>query len=42
MSFAAAPEVSVTRGDAIVIPYSAGEWALHGATGIVARPPLAN
>jgi mannose-6-phosphate isomerase len=33
-------EFLVNRGDAIVIPWGAGEWSLNGATGIVCRPPL--
>jgi hypothetical protein len=30
----------VVKGDAVVIPANAGEWALEKASGIVSRPPL--
>ena len=33
--------LDVEKGDAILIPYSAGNWELNGATGVVCRPPLA-
>ena len=33
--------LDVEKGDAILIPYSAGNWVLNGATGVVCRPPLA-
>lgn len=31
--------LDVTKGDAILIPYSNGSWELNGASGIVCRPP---
>ena len=37
-----AERIDVTRGDALVVPYSAGSWKLRGASGVVSRPPLAN
>ena len=41
ISFANAPEMAITKGDAIVIPHSAGAFAFSGANAIVCRPPLA-
>ena len=41
ISFASAPEMGITKGDAIVIPHSAGAFAFSGANAIVCRPPLA-
>ena len=41
ISFASAPEMAITKGDAIVIPHSAGAFAFSGANAIVCRPPLA-
>lgn len=41
MSFANAPEMEITKGDAIVIPFSAGTFTISGANVIVCRPPLA-
>ena len=41
ITFANAPEMNVEKGDAIVIPYAAGEWAAHGISGVISRPPLA-
>jgi mannose-6-phosphate isomerase len=41
ISFANAPEVAITKGDAVVIPYSAGAFTFSGANAIVCRPPLA-
>ena len=41
ISFANAPEMGITKGDAIVIPHSAGAFAFSGANAIVCRPPLA-
>jgi len=32
--------LDVEKGDAILIPYSAGSWELSGASGVVCRPPL--
>ena len=34
-------EISAAKGDAILIPHSAGSWILNGASGVVCRPPLA-
>lgn len=36
-NFAAMP---VAKGDALVIPFTAGSWTLTGASGVVCRPPL--
>ena len=33
--------ITVNKGDAILIPFSAGNWELTGASGVVCRPPLA-
>jgi mannose-6-phosphate isomerase len=33
-------DMPVVKGDAVVIPANAGEWALEKASGIVSRPPL--
>ena len=41
ISFANAPEMAITKGDAVVIPYSAGAFTFSGANAIVCRPPLA-
>jgi mannose-6-phosphate isomerase len=32
--------LDVVRGEAIVVPFSSGAWILHGAQGILCRPPL--
>ena len=40
--FANAPKMSITKGDAVVIPFSAGPYSLSGANAIVCRPPLAD
>lgn len=34
-------DMEISKGDAVVIPYSAGEFTLSGANAIVCRPPLA-
>ena len=39
--FASAPEMAISKGDAVVIPYSAGAFTFAGANAIVCRPPLA-
>lgn len=31
--------IAVGHGDALVIPYGAGQWQLKGASGILSRPP---
>jgi mannose-6-phosphate isomerase len=41
ISFDNAPEMGITKGDAIVIPHSAGAFAFSGANAVVCRPPLA-
>jgi mannose-6-phosphate isomerase len=41
ISFASAPEMAITKGDAVVIPHSAGAFTFSGANAIVCRPPLA-
>jgi mannose-6-phosphate isomerase len=33
--------IDAVKGDAILIPHSAGSWTLSGASGVVCRPPLA-
>ena len=33
--------LDVDKGDAVLIPFSAGNWELNGANGVVCRPPLA-
>jgi mannose-6-phosphate isomerase len=33
--------MEIEKGDAVLIPHSAGGWKLDGATGVVCRPPLA-
>jgi mannose-6-phosphate isomerase len=41
ITFASAPEMAISKGDAVVIPYSAGAFTFEGANAIVCRPPLA-
>jgi mannose-6-phosphate isomerase len=33
--------MAITKGDAIVIPHSAGAYSFTGANAIICRPPLA-
>jgi len=33
--------MAIAKGDAVVIPYSAGSYTFAGANAIVCRPPLA-
>ena len=33
--------MAITKGDAVVIPHSAGAYSFNGANAIVCRPPLA-
>ena len=40
ISFANAAPLSISQGDAIVIPHAAGTYAISGANVIVCRPPL--
>ena len=39
--FANAPTMSINKGDAVVIPFSAGAYSLSGSNAIICRPPLA-
>ena len=41
ISFDNATAMEIEKGDAVLIPHSAGGWKLDGATGVVCRPPLA-
>ena len=41
ITFASAPEMAISKGDAVVIPYSAGAFTFAGANAMVCRPPLA-
>lgn len=41
ISFASAPSMAITQGDALVIPFAAGDYSISGANVIVCRPPLA-
>ena len=41
IAFENAPAMDIQKGDAILIPHSAGGWTLNGASGVVCRPPLA-
>lgn len=41
ISFANAPEMAITKGDAVVIPHSAGSYSFNGSNVIICRPPLA-
>ena len=40
VTFDAHDPITVTKGDALVIPFAAGSWELIGTSGIVSRPPL--
>jgi mannose-6-phosphate isomerase len=40
IKFDNAPAMEITKGDAILIPFNAGNWILNGASGVVCRPPL--
>ena len=40
IDFANNSPLLVAKGDAVLIPFSAGSWSLNGASGIVSRPPL--
>jgi mannose-6-phosphate isomerase len=33
--------MAITKGDAVVIPFSAGSFSISGSNAIVCRPPLA-
>ena len=41
ITFANAPEMAISKGDAVVIPFSAGSFTFAGANAIICRPPLA-
>jgi mannose-6-phosphate isomerase len=41
VTFANAPAMEITQGDALVIPHAAGGYSISGANVIVCRPPLA-
>ena len=41
IKFDSAIAMNIEKGDAIVIPYSAGSYSINGANAIVCRPPLA-
>ena len=41
ITFANAPVMQITKGDALVIPHAAGKFTINGANVIVCRPPLA-
>lgn len=41
IKFDSADSLNVGKGDAVLIPYSAGNWELSSAAGVVCRPPLA-
>ena len=41
ITFASAPAIQITKGDALVIPYAAGAYSISGANVIVSRPPNA-
>jgi mannose-6-phosphate isomerase len=42
VSFEQSSPLTISRGDALVIPWQSGSWTLHGCRGIVCRPPLPN
>lgn len=41
ITFANAPEMQITQGDALVIPHASGQYSVSGAQVIICRPPLA-
>jgi mannose-6-phosphate isomerase len=41
VTFANAPAMEITQGDALVIPHAAGNYSISGANVIICRPPLA-
>ncbi len=41
ITFASAPTMAITKGDAVVIPFSAGAYSISGPNAIICRPPLA-
>jgi mannose-6-phosphate isomerase len=42
ISYANAPTMAIAKGDAVVIPFSAGAFSLSGANAVICRPPLAD
>lgn len=42
ISFADAPDMEITKGDALVIPHCAGNYTVTGAHVVISRPPLAS
>ena len=41
ISFADAPAIEIAKGDALVIPHSAGIYSITGAHVVISRPPVA-
>ena len=41
MNFGNSEQLRVSRGDAVVIPYNAGEFSIENCAGILSRPPKA-
>ena len=41
ITFANAPAIQITKGEALVIPHAAGAYSISGANVIVSRPPIA-
>ena len=41
ITFANAPGMHITKGDALVIPHAAGTYSISGANVIICRPPIA-
>ena len=41
MNFSNSDALKVKKGDAVVIPYSAGEFSIENCAGIISRPPKA-
>lgn len=42
ITFTDAPAIEISKGDALVIPYSAGSYSVTGAHVVISRPPLAS
>jgi mannose-6-phosphate isomerase len=41
IKFSNAQDLTVSKGDAVLIPYSAGEFSIENCAGIISRPPKA-
>jgi mannose-6-phosphate isomerase len=41
MKFSNAQDLTVSKGDAVLIPFSAGEFSIENCAGIISRPPKA-